>query len=259
MLQENQASRDYEDDDWMEKFIQTIQSKPPIYNSDLPEHCDRNLNSRLWNEVCEAMISTWKDMTSSEKVIKVKELQSKWRNLRTCFRREINKQREEASGQAAKRRRKYIYFNQLLFLLPTLEHKSAISKCSPKSSPNITREDVSDTEDGCQNIQAMEELHSDAMNNISQTDTSIQQKLGTPTCNQSHGKTKRAQNYEESLLTILKEKEDDVIDEDKFFLLSLLPTFKKMSDDQKFEAKMEFLATLKRIIKPNQRCFYSGP
>jgi BESS motif. len=42
------------------------------------------------------------------------------------------------------------------------------------------------------------------------------------------------------LLDILKE-ECEHIDEDKIVLLSLVPAFKKMNDDQKYWAKMEML------------------
>ena len=53
--------------------------------------------------------------------------------------------------------------------------------------------------------------------------------------------------YEESLLEIIKEKCRDDIDEDKSFLMSLVPSFKKLNDEQKLVAKVEFLNVLRRI------------
>jgi hypothetical protein len=47
------------------------------------------------------------------------------------------------------------------------------------------------------------------------------------------------------LLDILKEK-SKLIDEDKTFLLSLVPGFKKLDDDQKYWAKMEMLGIMRR-------------
>jgi len=58
------------DGDWVERFIQAVQSRPPIYNTKLPEHSDRNLILRLWSEIFETMIPTWQAMTSSEKLLK---------------------------------------------------------------------------------------------------------------------------------------------------------------------------------------------
>jgi hypothetical protein len=55
----------------------------------------------------------------------------RWRNLRTCFRREFSTQRKGRSGQATNKRKKYVYFNQLLFLLPTIQDKETVSKSSP--------------------------------------------------------------------------------------------------------------------------------
>ena len=54
-------------------------------------------------------------------------------------------------------------------------------------------------------------------------------------------------SYEESLLEIIKEKSRDETDENKSFLISLVPSFKKLNDEQKFTAKVEFLNVLRRI------------
>jgi hypothetical protein len=52
-------------------------------------------------------------------------------SLRTCFRREFNKQRKGKSGQATNKHRKYVYFDQLLYLLPTMQDKETLSESSP--------------------------------------------------------------------------------------------------------------------------------
>ena len=53
--------------------------------------------------------------------------------------------------------------------------------------------------------------------------------------------------YEEYLLEIIKEKSRDDIDKDNSFLMSLVPSFKKLNDEQKFVAKVEFLNVRRRI------------
>lgn len=62
-------------------------------------------------------------------------------------------------------------------------------------------------------------------------------------------------SYEESLLIILRENKD----EDKSFFLSLVPAFKKLTDTQKIDAKMEFLSTLKRITLLRPEASYNMP
>ena len=48
-------------------------------------------------------------------------------------------------------------------------------------------------------------------------------------------------------MEIIKERSGDDIDEDKSFLMSLVPSFKKLNDEQKFVAKVEFLNVMRSI------------
>jgi hypothetical protein len=66
----SQAIEIENEEDWTERFIQVIQGKPAIYNKRLKEHSDRNITTRMWSEVCEAMIPSWHGLTSQEKTIK---------------------------------------------------------------------------------------------------------------------------------------------------------------------------------------------
>jgi hypothetical protein len=61
------------------------------------------------------------------------------------------------------------------------------------------------------------------------------------------------------LLDILKEKSEH-IDEDKTFSFSLVPTFKKLNDDQKYWTKMEVLGIMRKaknvVFQPQYaQCF----
>ena len=74
----------------------------------------------------------------------------------------------------------------------------------------------------------------------------------------SQQKKRSKTTYEESLLEIIKEKSRDDIDEDKSFLISLVPSFKKLNDEQKFEAKVEFLNVTRRITFCQPPCHGSS-
>lgn len=52
---------------------------------------------------------------------------------------------------------------------------------------------------------------------------------------------------------------EDLIDEDKHFLMSLVPSFKRMSDDEKLEAKVEILKVIKGIRKKNSENSQCSP
>ena len=148
------------------------------------------------------------------------EIQRKWRNIRDNFRKELQLQKKGTSGQGARKRRKYIYFDRLLFLLPILQERETSGNVTPPPSANESEpQDVTRTE----------------MGEGSHTTNVRQQK-----------KRSKKPTYEESLLKIIEEKSRD-IDEDKSFLLSLVPSFKKLNDEQKFVVKMEFLNVLRRV------------
>lgn len=191
-----------------------------------------------------------------------KELQGKWRNLRTCFRRELKKQKYGSSGQAARKRRKYVFFDQLLFLLPTLDDRPTTSECSPSQAGNASAE--SDNDEDSEIMDRPQQSDIGASQVLIETRQPTNKQTQQPDKGATNKKqAKKTETYEQSLLNILKEKKEEPFDEDKAFLLSLVPTFKKLNDSQKLDAKMEFLATLKRLTQPSQsqpsNSFYHMP
>jgi hypothetical protein len=151
------------------------------------------------------------------------EIQSKWRNIRDNFRKELQLQKKGTSGQGARKRHKYIYFDRLLFLLPILQERETSGNVTPPPSAS-----ESEPQDVTTGTEMGEGSHA---TNV--TYNRQQKKRSKPT-------------YEESLLKIIEEKSRDT-DEDKSFLMSLVPSFKKLNDEQKFVTKMEFLNVLRRI------------
>jgi hypothetical protein len=120
-------------------------------------------------------------------------------------------QKNGTSGQGARKRRKFIYFDRLLFLLPILRQRDTSGNITPPPSAN---------ESEPQDITAATEMEA--------TYYRQQKKRSKPT-------------YEEYVLKIIEEKSRDDIDEDKSFLMSLVLSFKKLNDEQKFVEKVEFL------------------
>jgi len=127
-----------------------------------------------------------------------------------------------------------------------MEDRPTVSDCSPSD----INEDQIGSEDDSEVVKETNISVDDSPVNTLQAQTSA-----------SHGKSvaKKNMSYEESLLKILKDKKEEVIDEDKSFLLSLVPAFKKLTDTQKMDAKMEFLSTLKRITLSRPEASHNGP
>jgi hypothetical protein len=127
------------------------------------------------------------------------------------------------SGQGARKRRKCIYFDHLLFLLPTMQRDTSGSITPPPSANESKPQDI---------------------------------RTGNEIGGSSHAKSatyyrqqkKRSKTtYEEFLLEIIKEKRRDDIHEDKSFLMSVVLSFKTLNYEQKFVAKVEFLNVMRCI------------
>lgn len=56
-----------------------------------------------------------------------KNLRGKWRNIRDYFMKELKLQKSQQTGPAGRKRKKYMYFDRLMFLMPMVENKRYIN------------------------------------------------------------------------------------------------------------------------------------
>lgn len=141
-----------------------------------------------------------------------KEVQKRWKSLRDCFRREVAIQKKTPSGSGFNKRRKYMYFDQLQFLTPTLEQRQTTS--------------------------SVVEPDPEAPN--------------TPVSPNKHKKSQKRQSntFEKDLLQILEKKASPPQDEDddnKQFLLSLLPTLKSFQGPNNLLLRVEIMNTIRKL------------
>lgn len=155
-----------------------------------------------------------------------REVQKKWANLRTCFRRELNAQKNTKSGQAATKRRKYVYFEQLLFLLPCIENRQTEGNLQEDNSQEI---DEDDDEAG------------------PSTSTPIRQR-------KKRANIPKHTDLDEALLKALNETN---VDEDTNFALSLVPSLQNLTAEEKLDAKIAILNVFKQIRIARQCTFQS--
>jgi len=138
--------------------------------------------------------------------------------MSTCFRREGDAQKNATSGDGS-RKRKYLYFAQLLILLPHLVDRETQSNLSIQRSED---------EEEANNSQEEEEKERPrTVRKMKQVEIS----------------------HEESLLHILRQKkmDDTNLDEDNCFLLFPLPSLRQFNDEQKFLARMEILKIMRHV------------
>ncbi|XP_056645842.1 uncharacterized protein LOC130451065 [Diorhabda sublineata] len=245
----------------VENLIEEVEKRPALYKKSLKEYSDANMKKKLWEEVCEAVVVDWNSLSAEEKTnkgrnVKIKILEylceflfiylfiylqllhfviltrnrasgrNKWANLRTCFRRELNAQKNTKSGQAANKRRKYVYFEQLLFLLPCMENRLTEGNLEEE---NFLSNDEHDDQAG------------------SSTPTPIRQRKKRPN-------VPKQTDVDEALLKALNEPNTD---EDVNFALSLVPSLQSLTAEEKLDAKISILNVFKQIR--SARCAQSPP
>ena len=149
-------------------------------------------------------------------------VQKRWKSLRECFRREFKSQKGK-SGDGATSKRKYIYFDQLLFLASTFNERETTSNYSV--SENNEDNDHSECD-----------IPTSGAENICQRPEKQRKTTDRP-----------KKSYEEQLIDVLKSKANEDVDEDKAFLMSLLPKLGKFNEEQRFEAQMEIMKVIRNV------------
>ncbi|XP_063366319.1 uncharacterized protein LOC134654778 [Cydia amplana] len=195
-------------------IINEVAKRPALYDKTIKQYSDRNVKAKLWLEVYQNVCRDWHILTDTERKYRGNTIQKKWKNMKDSFAKELAAQ-EGKSGQAAPaKKKKYVHFDSMLFLIPSMKKRETTSNVS---SPTPTQ-------------------HSEA----------ILSTASTP-ANNSKEHLQSANNstdYEQQLLDILRGKNDD--DEEKIFALMLVPMLRKLNDDQKHYAKVEILNVLKK-------------
>lgn len=163
-------------------------------------------------------------------IFSVRDMQRKWKSFRDCFRRELaNKKKTESGSGAQTGRKEYMYFQQLLFLLPICdtqpeEQLEQLIECHLQE--NSDEDSVIATDN--------------STTSRSSSPKSKRKKIASFSDGQGLFKTS-AKNIEQKAV---ERKDDD--DPDRHFLLSLLPHFKTIPDNMKLDVQMEFLATIQK-------------
>ncbi|GAB6020127.1 hypothetical protein CHUAL_002856 [Chamberlinius hualienensis] len=199
----------------IDKLIEEVEKRPALYNKNSKDFNDVKLRKKLWEDVGEAVVCGWSELSGHEREKLGLTLHKRWTSLRSCFRREINVQKK--LGQNVRKRRKYIYYEQLLFLLPTMENES-------------TETDYDDN---------------DEINKVVEEQviiTSPRRKI------QPRTKLQLSEEDESLVNTNLQLIEAD---EDTNFALSIVPSLRELSPDDKLEAKIEILKVFKNICAHN--------
>ncbi|XP_039292468.1 uncharacterized protein LOC111056194 isoform X2 [Nilaparvata lugens] len=243
-------------------LIELVSESPILYDTRFKDFNNKGKRLQKWIEVCEKLYSSWNTSSEEEKALKMQFVRKRWKNLRTCYQREMSEL--QRVGHVRGKRRSYLYFDQLSFLAPVVNEKIAAKVCCDGLNKNIGKKSSDRDQDGPKEV----EVCSDDNNDSDEAYIEVVQttKLSSPKSNAIRTSSennknsdiasvktinknrKLSSNYERLSAAFSKSDETfediDKIDEDKSFLLSLVPSFRKMTDSQKMNAKMGILSVM---------------
>ncbi|KAG5892664.1 hypothetical protein JTB14_025458 [Gonioctena quinquepunctata] len=208
-----------------DKFIQTVEENPPIWEKGTKEYSDRGAKEKCWFNVGAGMFENWEEMTDADKQSQLKDLKNKWRHIRDNFAKYIN---QKKSGDSAAKRKKYIYADALSFLLQSMSKR--------RRSGNFEFETERQEEDG--------EKENPEIEGTSETDQPPPEAF-----KKRRGKTAEMSVLQQQLLQKLEHSESVADDSDKAFMLSILPDIKLLMNCNKKDKKTLLLDFLRAEIR----------
>ncbi|KAM4019128.1 uncharacterized protein ACNLHF_028483 isoform 3-T3 [Anomaloglossus baeobatrachus] len=230
-------------------LIQMVHDRPELYDPKVPSYADRYKKKKAWDEICAIVVPDWDLCSEREKNLKAKEIQTRWRSLKDCFRRELTLQKKlESSGLPTHRRRKYVHYEGLLFLEPTMRLRDPVAG---SAAPTST----------CNNRDPVEILQPIDIEGPATPPPPPPPPLPpppAPTPPPPKRIRKKAANTSESewethlldVMNALKEKSEEQSDADDIFLRSLLPFVKKVPEERKIDMQLSMMHVVKRFMEP---------
>ncbi|XP_051171497.1 uncharacterized protein LOC127288217 isoform X2 [Leptopilina boulardi] len=237
-----------------ERFISEIEKRPAIYNTNCDEYNDRTAKLAAWDEVCQVMIRNWPTLSDEERIVEEKNLRGKWRNIRDYFMKELKVQNlKNLAGSAGRKRKRYTYFDQLQFLMPSIENKQRrennyVNHCKTEESEGEADNPVFDDYEMSGNEAGTSKDYVQAVNS-SGNYRLLPVRYSKPMC-----ETSIAPFDNEFQDMISNNGQRSMIEEedyDKMFLLSLLPILRQIPENKKLDVRIQMQQILAAVLYPS--------
>nr|CAD7264762.1 unnamed protein product [Timema shepardi] len=234
--------------------MQRLNTLPPLFTvrGQHRERADRSGNRELkqkcWQDIGEEIYENWDVYSTAERNVLGKEMQTKWKSIRDHFTKELKMKKPTKN----RKKRKYIYFDNLQFLIPIVESR-------PKHS-NATLT-TNSTE-----LQKLEPQETEPLLWKSLQGTSTEDITGNHTRKEASA-LKRKRCHQEDSVEAVKEfskilsyssalqREESQSDStgNKAFLMSLLPLMNRLNDEEAMSVRMQMMEVVRDGIKGTKR------
>ncbi|CAG9116169.1 unnamed protein product [Plutella xylostella] len=267
-------------------IISEVQKRPCLFDMNHPHYGDRAEKARCWEDVCETVVPGWSLLGLDHKFAAGREVQKRWRSIRDSYTKAYRQGKCELPEHCAAGSRRYQHHAQMAFLLTALKNRkprlsqdrldgtlSEISNSPQHSIPeDLTPKIKIETTEKPLDLKKPEPKSRVKKDKQQQTIDTPQPTIDTPKPTIENIEAAKippevvekaqpmaivesimpTENKNASLEikidanTILP---DDHFDDDKLFMNSLLPSFKKMDDDTRLLCRIEVLKIIRYALQ----------
>lgn len=229
-------------------IISEVQKRPCLFDTNDPNYSDRAEKTKCWEEVCESVVPAWLSLGLPEKLAAGKEVQKRWRSIRDSYTKTFRQGKCVAAEQCPPGSRRYMYHRQMAFLLRALQNKKPrYSQDKFDSYSEMSNSPQHITEDG---LKIKTEIIDKPLDLKTKPDTPDRPET-MDKCNQATIDKNPSLEIKIDANSILP---DDHFDDDKLFMNSLIPLFKKMNDDTRLLCRIEVLKIIRYALQ-GHKCF----
>nr|CAD7415474.1 unnamed protein product [Timema poppensis] len=214
-----------------EQLIGEVRKYPALYDPSHPKYSDKAAKNKYWKKVAEVTITGWAGFSPLEQTMREKDLYRRWKSLRDCFRRELSIQaKEERFNTTDSRRKTYMYYDNMLFLLPIMGQ----TRAKKDSDEEERKPDVTDEVE-----EEPREKHPrrryKGLSRVSRRPSVLDE-----------DPLVEVQMCSVPQIVAPAEEEAPNDDDDKAFLMSLLPTLRRFDERDKLTVRIEIMNTLRK-------------
>ncbi|XP_076057355.1 uncharacterized protein LOC143034896 isoform X2 [Oratosquilla oratoria] len=219
----------------VELLISLVQHRPVLWDKSLESYRSRAGTTAAWREVCNHLNPDFEYMSDEAKNKYGKMLSMKWTNVRDRYNKYLKKLQEKNSGYRRKSFKKYVYSDQMNFLLKNNVKKGTVSSTETEREETGNSENLFDNSpSNKKHIQAFVSPIPSSLGNMKRPRT------GVP-------------DTEKYIMHKLQQPEDRHVS----FFKSILPTLQKFDDNETLLFQGEVIRMIQDIHRSritNQCC-----
>ncbi|GFY70340.1 6-phosphogluconate dehydrogenase, decarboxylating [Trichonephila inaurata madagascariensis] len=225
----------------VEFFVEEIKNRPTIWDMRCETYKDRIKRNEAWMEVARQLYSNFDVMELEKQTAVLSELSKKWKNLRQCYKRELDSQCSK-SGSAKKKRVQYVYFDILSFLAPMFSTKATTSNITVEEEDEDEEEEETEVGDESHlQVESSEETNQSSLRSFTAS--------AKKSCKRKHEPENPVadicqflkKSLEDKIAAEKRQKEKDEMDDDRQFLMSLLNYTRAVQEIHKLNMRSEVL------------------